>query len=65
MAQQRFKYGETMLRKSTEHLAVQTQHENELKAKLEGARRQRQEEKERLDVIQVTLFNCFYPRSSS
>ncbi|KAG6850877.1 hypothetical protein H0H93_007495 [Arthromyces matolae] len=47
IADQRRKYGESMLRKGDEHLTAQRQYESEAQAKLEAARRKRQEEKEK------------------
>ncbi|KAF5380573.1 hypothetical protein D9615_004659 [Tricholomella constricta] len=47
IADQRRKYGDNMLRKGDEHLAAQRQFEDEAQAKVEVARRKRQEEKDR------------------
>ncbi|KAG5647061.1 hypothetical protein DXG03_001431 [Asterophora parasitica] len=47
IADQRRKYGDNMLRKGDEHLAAQRQFEADAQAKVEVARRKRQEEKER------------------
>jgi RNA polymerase-associated protein CTR9 len=55
IADQRRKYGDNMLRKSEEHLAVQKQHEGEVQAKLDSARQKRQEEKERQGALEVRL----------
>ncbi|KAJ7933907.1 RNA polymerase II-associated protein, partial [Mycena leptocephala] len=52
IADQRRKYGDNMLRKSEEHLAVQKQHEGEVQAKLDSARQKRQEEKERQGALE-------------
>ncbi|KDQ14109.1 hypothetical protein BOTBODRAFT_32898 [Botryobasidium botryosum FD-172 SS1] len=52
IANERRKYGDTMLRKSTDQLAAQEKYETENRARLEVARKARQEEKERLDAIQ-------------
>lgn len=52
IAQNRFKYGESMLRRSAEHLAAQDQYEADARARMDVARRQRQEEKVRLDEEQ-------------
>ncbi|KAK7056429.1 protein required for normal CLN1 and CLN2 G1 cyclin expression [Paramarasmius palmivorus] len=49
IADQRRKYGDTMLRKATEHLAAQTQFEEEAKARLDAARAKRQEERDRIE----------------
>ncbi|KAI8968077.1 hypothetical protein BD414DRAFT_541515 [Trametes punicea] len=47
IADQRRKYGESMLRRCEEQLATQRQWEAEAQAKIEAARQRRQEEKER------------------
>ncbi|KAH9858911.1 RNA polymerase II-associated protein [Lenzites betulinus] len=52
IADQRRKYGESMLRRCEEHLATQRQWEAEAHAKIEAARQRRQEEKERLDAVE-------------
>ncbi|KAJ7049931.1 RNA polymerase II-associated protein [Mycena amicta] len=52
IADQRRKYGDNMLRKSEEHLAIQKQHESEIQAKMDTARQKRQEEKERQGALQ-------------
>ncbi|KAH7920613.1 TPR-like protein [Leucogyrophana mollusca] len=52
IADQRRKYGESMLRRGDEHLATQKQVEAEAQAKLDAARRKRQEEKERLQALE-------------
>ncbi|KAF8629881.1 hypothetical protein AX15_003240 [Amanita polypyramis BW_CC] len=52
IADQRRKYGDSMLRKGDEHITVQQQHEAETHAKLEAARRKRQEEKERQEALE-------------
>ncbi|TDL26025.1 TPR-like protein [Rickenella mellea] len=52
IADQRRKYGDSMLRKGDEHLATQRQYEDELDAKLQGARQKRQEERDRLTAIE-------------
>ncbi|KAA1471852.1 RNA polymerase II-associated protein [Dentipellis sp. KUC8613] len=52
IADQRRKYGDTMLRKSEEHLAAQRQHEAEQQARVEAARQKRQEEKDRQEAIE-------------
>ncbi|KAF7357881.1 Tetratricopeptide repeat protein 1 [Mycena venus] len=52
IADQRRKYGDTMLRRSEEHLAAQKQHESEQQAKMDSARQKRQEEKERQGALE-------------
>ncbi|KAH7907720.1 hypothetical protein BJ138DRAFT_1116454 [Hygrophoropsis aurantiaca] len=52
IADQRRKYGESMLRRGDEHLANQKEIEAEAQAKLDAARQKRQEEKERLQAIE-------------
>ncbi|KAI0633528.1 RNA polymerase II-associated protein [Trametes polyzona] len=52
IADQRRKYGESMLRRCEEHLATQRQWEAEAQAKIEAARQRRQEEKERQDAAE-------------
>jgi len=52
IANERRKYGDTMLRKSTDQLAAQEKYETENRARLEVARKARQEEKDRQDAIQ-------------
>ncbi|KAJ6498745.1 RNA polymerase II-associated protein [Mycena sanguinolenta] len=51
IADQRRKYGDNMLRKSEDHLATQTQYEDEQRAKRDSARQRREEEKSRLDAL--------------
>lgn len=58
IADQRRKYGDNMLRKGDEHLTSQRQHEEEAQARLEAARRKRQEEKERQEGLEVSLDSC-------
>ncbi|KAF8334987.1 uncharacterized protein EI90DRAFT_3144919 [Cantharellus anzutake] len=53
IAQQRHKYGDTMLRRSAEHLTAQKAHETEYQARLDQARKSRQELKERQDAEQA------------
>jgi RNA polymerase-associated protein CTR9 len=55
IADQRRKYGDNMLRKGDEHLEKQRQFEAETQAKLEDARRKRQEEKDRLEALEVNM----------
>ncbi|OCH88638.1 RNA polymerase II-associated protein [Obba rivulosa] len=52
IADQRRKYGDSMLRRCDEHLAAQRQWEAEAQAKLETARQRRQEEKERQEAAE-------------
>ncbi|TFK74286.1 RNA polymerase II-associated protein [Pluteus cervinus] len=52
LADQRRRYGEGMLRKAEDHLSAQRQHEDEVHAKLDAARRKRQEEKERIEELE-------------
>jgi RNA polymerase-associated protein CTR9 len=54
IADQRRKYGESMLRKADEHLATQRQFEAEAQARLSSVRQKRQEEKERQEAIEVS-----------
>ncbi|KAF9518383.1 hypothetical protein BS47DRAFT_1338316 [Hydnum rufescens UP504] len=55
IAQQRYKYGDTMLRRSVEHVASQKAYEAEVKTRLDAARKLRQEEKEKQDAAQKAL----------
>jgi len=55
IADQRRKYGESMLRKGAEHLGTQEQYEAEVREKLDTARQKRQEEKERVSALEA----CF------
>ena len=55
IADQRRKYGDNMLRKGDEHLEKQRQFEADTQAKLEEARRKRQEEKDRLEALEVSM----------
>ncbi|KAF8637305.1 hypothetical protein AX16_010835 [Volvariella volvacea WC 439] len=50
IADQRRKYGESLLRKSEEQLSSQLAHEAETQARMDAARKKRQEEKERLEA---------------
>ncbi|TFY82402.1 hypothetical protein EWM64_g1614 [Hericium alpestre] len=52
IADQRRKYGDTMLRKSEEHLNTQRQYEDEQHARLETARLKRQEERQRQEALE-------------
>lgn len=47
-----------MLRKGDEHLATQRQFESEAQAKLDAARQKRQEEKDRLEALEVSPKLC-------
>jgi RNA polymerase-associated protein CTR9 len=53
IADHRRKYGDGMLRKAEEHLANQRQCEAGTLARFETARKQRQEEKERQEALEV------------
>lgn len=53
IADQRRKYGESMLRRGDEHLATQKEFEVEAQAKLDAARQRRQFEKEKLEALEV------------
>ncbi|KAH9932433.1 RNA polymerase II-associated protein [Fomitopsis serialis] len=52
MADQRRKYGDSMLRRCDEHLATQRQHEAEAHAKLDAARQKRQQEREQQEALE-------------
>lgn len=56
IADQRRKYGESMLRRGDEHLATQKEFEIEAQAKLDAARQRRQMEKEKLETLEVRVF---------
>ncbi len=53
IADQRRKYGEVMLRKTEDHLAAQEAHEAEVQEKMNAARQRRQEERDRVTVLEV------------
>lgn len=53
IADQRRKYGESMLRKQDEHLKQQREYEEGVRMKLDTARQRRQEEKERHEAVEV------------
>lgn len=53
LADQRRKYGESMLRRADEHLTAQREFEAEAQARLEAARQKRQEEKQRQEALEV------------
>lgn len=68
IADQRRKYGESVLRRCDDHLATQRQYENETQARLEEARRKRQEEKDKQDQIEVGFIpatHCRHDRYAS
>ncbi|KAG1735969.1 hypothetical protein EDB19DRAFT_1896149 [Suillus lakei] len=52
IADQRRKYGESMLRRGDEHLATQKEFEAEAQAKLEAARQRRQMEKDKVEALE-------------
>ncbi|CAA7261853.1 unnamed protein product [Cyclocybe aegerita] len=52
IADNRRKYGDGMLRKAEEHLANQRQHENENQARIDAARKRRQDERERQEEVE-------------
>jgi RNA polymerase-associated protein CTR9 len=54
IADQRRKYGESLLRKAHEHIALQEAHEAEVKERLNVARQKRQEEKDRTETLEVS-----------
>lgn len=53
VADNRRKYGDNMLKKGDEHLETQRQYESESKAKIDAARQKRQEERDRLEALEV------------
>ncbi|TFK54552.1 RNA polymerase II-associated protein [Heliocybe sulcata] len=53
IADQRKKYGDSMLRRADEQLGHQTQHEAETQARLNAARQKRQEDRERQEQLEV------------
>lgn len=61
IADNRRKYGDTMLRKAQDHLNNQRQYESDNQARLDAARRKRQEEKERQEAIEVCLCCISFP----
>lgn len=66
MADQRRKYGDSVLRRCDEHLTAQKQFEAEAKARLDAARQRRQEEKERLEALEVRFtIDLIYLQSAS
>jgi len=54
IADNRRRYGDGMLRKAEEHLTNQKQYEADGQARLETARRKRQEEKDRQEALDVS-----------
>ncbi|PCH35997.1 RNA polymerase II-associated protein [Wolfiporia cocos MD-104 SS10] len=52
IADQRRKYGDSMLRRCDEHLATQRQWEAEVQAKLEAARQRRQQDKQQQEALE-------------
>lgn len=56
VADQRRKYGESMLRRADEHLTAQKEFEAEAQARLEAARQKRLEEKQRQEALEVSFF---------
>lgn len=56
MAEQRRRYGESLLKKADEQLSAQEHYESEAHAKLEAARRKRQEEKDKQEEAEVRKF---------
>ena len=59
VADNRRKYGDNMLKKGDEHLATQRQYESESKAKIDAARQKRQEERDRLEALEVNFLILF------
>ncbi|KAG1725277.1 uncharacterized protein EDB91DRAFT_1169030 [Suillus paluster] len=59
IADQRRKYGESMLRRGDEHLATQKEFEAEAQAKLDAARQRRQLEREKQEALEVSAFVLF------
>jgi RNA polymerase-associated protein CTR9 len=60
MADQRRKYGESMLRKAADHLATQEEWESQVRDRLDAARQKRQEEKERVSALEASVLNVLY-----
>ncbi|KAF9227093.1 TPR-like protein [Gyrodon lividus] len=52
LADQRRKYGESMLRRADEHLATQKEFEAEAQGRLDAARQKRQEERQRQEALE-------------
>ncbi|KAI0786580.1 RNA polymerase II-associated protein [Abortiporus biennis] len=52
IADQRRKYGESVLRRCDEHLATQRQHEAETQARIDAARQRRQDEKNKQEALE-------------
>lgn len=59
IADQRRKYGDSVLRRCDDQLAVQKQYEAETQAKLDEARRRRQEEKAQHEALEVCVLFPF------
>ena len=59
LADQRRKYGESMLRRADEHLSVQREFEAEAQARLDAARQKRLEERQRQEALEVRLCLLF------
>lgn len=55
IADQRRKYGESMLRKAADHLGTQEEWESQVREKLDAARQKRQEERERVSALEVRV----------
>lgn len=64
IADQRRKYGESMLRKADEHLATQRQFETDAQAKLSSARQKRQEERDRQEALEVSTLTYLFSLAS-
>jgi hypothetical protein len=58
-ANNRRKYGDNMPKKGEMHLTTQQQYEGELKAKIDAARQKRQEERGRLEALEVIFLILF------
>src|SRR5688572_10770925 len=59
IADNRRKYGDTMLRKTQDHLSNQRQYEADNQARLDSARRKRQEDRDRQEALEVRLPSPF------
>jgi RNA polymerase-associated protein CTR9 len=60
LADQRRKYGESILRKTDEHLVTQEAYEQDMQQKLDAARQRRLDEKERLENLEVQSLKRLY-----
>ena len=58
-AHNRRKYGDKMLKKGEQVLTTQRQYESEAKAKIDAARQKRQEERDRLEALEVIFLILF------